>query len=98
MVRLTKHGTLWTTFGMRLDAFVDQRAEERRKSVLSPQTAAQAISAVMEFGLWRKRGLLRSDLQYGAIWDGGIWIVEGRRGSGYNAVARVNTNVNSEEI
>jgi hypothetical protein len=82
MVRLTKSGTSWTAFGMRLDTLIDGRAEERRRSVLSPQIAQQAISAVMEFGLWRKRGLRWSDVADGAIRDGGIWIVEGRRGSG----------------
>jgi hypothetical protein len=98
MVRLTKTGTSWTINGMRLHTFADGLAEDRRVSVLSPEMAGQAISAVMTYGLWRKRGLLWADLDHRTIWEGGIWIVEGRRGSGYNAVARVNANANSEEI
>ena len=98
MVRLTQSGTSWKAFGIRLDTFIHQHAEERATTVLSPQASAQAISAVTAFGLWRKRGLLWSDFVEGATWDGGIWIVEGRRGAGYNAVARVNVSTESEEV
>jgi len=83
--RLTRTAKGWTAVAVRLDDARHLRVAERREVALTAEAASHAVDAIGQFGLWQREPFAMSE-----AFDGDTWIVEGRRGTAYYVVARVN--------
>jgi len=87
MVRISRISDRWVATGVRLAGWGDDRnltEIDRHERVLTEEESRQVLHGVDAFGLWN-----RQDTSYPnttIVFDGVLWIVEGRRGTAYHSV------------
>ena len=65
---------------------LDQKILERTETLLTHEAAERALAAFGQFALWQDPSFAVNP----DVFDGAMWIVEGRKGSAYHAVLRSN--------
>lgn len=87
-VRITRDDGRWHIVAVRLQDARDRNISERIDITLADEDARLAVAAFQQFGLWHK-----SSFAYDPdVYDGAMWIVEGRLGTGYHAVLRASVD------
>jgi hypothetical protein len=82
MVRMSRRDSTWLVTAVQLASSVNRKEVMRHERTLSESESQEALAAVSAFGLWKRKDFAwNSDVD-----DGEMWVVEGRRGTGYHPV------------
>jgi hypothetical protein len=88
MVRMRRRGDTWDMTAVQLAGLVDRKVVARHERALSDGESREMLAAVSGFGLWN-----RNDFAWDRdVDDGAMWIIEGRRGTGYHPVVLINAD------
>ena len=88
MVRISKSSVAWVVTAVQLAGSVNRKETARHERALTEDESREMLAAVSGFGLWNRRDFAQVD----GVMDGALWVVEGRRGTGYHPVFLVNAD------
>ena len=88
MVRISKSSVAWVVTAVQLAGSVNRKETARHERALTEDESREMLAVVSGFGLWNRRDFAQVD----GVMDGALWVVEGRRGTGYHPVFLVNAD------
>jgi hypothetical protein len=88
MIRMSRSSDGWSVTAAQLAGSVNRKEVMRYTRTLSNEESREMLAAVSEFGLWNRKDFA---INVG-VDDGEMWVVEGRRGTGYHPALLVNAD------